>query len=83
MSLIRLFSLNPHFGARLRFYRENTAALSSLVESYRIALPTLLGALSSYQSRFLSFISPNKLKSPTSVGFVDQDRTLVACEGNH
>lgn len=34
--LIRLFSPHPHFGTRLRFYRENDSPLSSLVNSGRI-----------------------------------------------
>ena len=37
----------PHYGTCHHFYRESNSAFSSLVDSRRIYLPTLLGARSS------------------------------------
>ena len=61
----------PHYGTRLRFYREETPAISSHVDSHRIA-PTH-AARRSQQLLLLFFYMGYKLKNPAYVGFEIQN----------
>ena len=71
-SLRRLFSPHPHYGTRLRVHREKGTALSSLVDSHRIA-PTRAARRS--QRLILSiFIFADELKGQIHVGFALQNR---------
>ena len=66
----------PHYGTRLRFYREKTSALSSLVDSHRIASThATKQALSALDSFYVpGIIFPNKAKRPAQAGFEPQNQ---------
>ena len=69
----RLFSLHPHYGACLAFYREKISALSSLVNFRRIVLThAIICALDSWcHLRIkISIRGESNPRPPTLTGFV-------------